>query len=307
MTTSNSIYHPITDADAAAMAAMREFLKTVPGIELTPAARPFFDEMTSQVPQAPGVEYQSDVLGGLTGWWCRVQGASPDAAILYLHGGGYILGSATAYRNTVGQIAAAAASNAFVVEYSLAPEKTFPAAFDDAVAVYDALVHQGIKRLAVVGDSAGGGLALAVLAYVSKQRDMKPVAAVAISPWSDMTASGMSMDSRAANDPFLNRKKLLDAADLYLAGADAQDQRASPLFGHLDGLPPTLIHVGEDEVLLDDAVRYAERAEEAGSSVELHVWAEMVHVFTSSIETLEAAREALKGIGNFLARNLGSR
>lgn len=307
MTKSNSIHHPMSDADAAAMAAMREFLKTVPDIELTPAARPFFDEMTSQVPQATGVEYQRDVLGGVAGWWCRAQGASSDAAILYLHGGGYILGSATAYRNTVGQIASAAGSNAFVVEYSLAPEKTFPAAFDDAVAVYDALVHQGVKRLAIMGDSAGGGLALAVLSYVSKQRDMKPVAAVAISPWADMTASGVSMDSRAANDPFLNRKKLLGAADLYLAGADAKDQRASPLFGHLDGLPPTLIHVGEDEVLLDDAIRYAERAEEAGSSVELHVWAGMVHVFTSSIATLEAAREGLKGIGNFLARSLGSR
>lgn len=300
------VFHRITDADRATMTATRAFLKSLPDVVLSPTARPFFDEMITQVPLAEGVEYEADTLGGGTGWWCRPREAPSDAAILYLHGGGYIIGSAKAYRHPVGQVAAAAGVSAYVADYGLAPERPFPAAFDDAVAVYDALVRHGFKRIAVMGDSAGGGLALAVLAFVSKQREVKPVAAVAVSPWSDMTLTGESMVSRAAFDPLLNRSKMQDGAGLYLSGADARDPRASPLFGGLVGLPPTLIHVGEDEVLLDDAVRYADQADRVGSSVELHVWAGMIHVFTSSITTLEAAREASKGIGAFLARHLSA-
>jgi acetyl esterase/lipase len=302
-----STLHPISEADQAAMTATREFLKTMPALALVPAVRPFFDDMISQVPLAEGIEYEAKELGGVPGWWCRAAGAPTDAAILYLHGGGYIVGSAKAYRHPVGQVAAAAGVSAFVPDYGLAPEEPFPAGFNDAVAVYDALVRQGVKRVAIVGDSAGGGLALALLALVSKQREVKPVAAVAISPWADLTVSGQSMDGRAAVDPLLSRATMQDGAALYLAGADARDPRASPLFGNLDGLPPTLIHVGDDEVLLDDAVRYAQTAEQAGSSVDLHVWAGMVHVFTSSITTLEAARQASKGIGAFLARHVGVR
>lgn len=289
------------------MRAMRGFLKIMPDMALIPDVRPFYDEMISQVPLADGVDYEAKELGGVPGWWCLAPDAPKDAAILYLHGGGYIVGSAKAYRHPVGQVAAAAGVSAFVPDYGLAPEKPFPAGFIDAVAAYDALVLQGVKRIAIVGDSAGGGMTLALLAYVSKQREVRPLAAVAISPWADMTISGQSMDSRAAVDPLLGRAKMQDGAALYLAGADARDPRASPLFGNLDGLPPTLIHVGEDEVLLDDAVRYAEQAEQAGSNVDLHVWAGMIHVFTSSITMLEAAREASKGIGAFLARHLTAR
>jgi epsilon-lactone hydrolase len=288
------------------MAAARAFLKALPDMALLPDVRPFYDDMISQVPLADGVEFEAQALGGVPGWWCRAVGAPKDAAILYLHGGGYIIGSAKAYRHPVSQIAAAAGVCAYVPDYGLAPEKPFPAGFNDAVAVYDALVRQGFKRIAIVGDSAGGGLTLGLLAYLSQLREVQPVTAVAISPWTDMTVSGQSMDSRAAADPLLTRAKMQDAAALYLAGADAQDPRASPLFGKLDGLPPTLIHVGDDEVLLDDAVRYAKQAEQAGSSVELHVWEGMTHVFTSSITTLEAARQASNNIGVFLKRHLGT-
>lgn len=299
-----TFHHPISDTDAATMAATRAFLATLPSIELTPAVRPSFDEMTRQVPPAAGITYESDVLGGVSGWWCRVPDTPAHTAILYLHGGGYVAGSSEAYRHPAGQIAAAAGVSTFVAEYGLAPEKVFPAAFNDAVAVYQAMLRMGFKRIAIVGDSAGGGLTLAVLRHATEHFEVKPVAAVAISPWADMTASGLSMQSRADSDPFLNKQKLLAAADLYLAGADALDHRASPVFGTLKDLPPTLIHVGEDEVLLDDAVRYAELAHEAGSQVELHVWAGMVHVFTSSIASLGAAREATENIGYFLSQHL---
>lgn len=299
--------HPISPADEAAMAAARGYLKTMPDMALIPAVRPFYDDMISQLPLADGVEYEAKAVGGVPGWWCRTERSPKDAAILYLHGGGYIIGSAKAYRHPVSHVSAAAGVSAFVPDYGLAPEKPFPASFKDAVAVYAALVRQGFQRIAIVGDSAGGGLTLALLAHVSKQQQVKPMAAVAISPWTDMTMSGKSMDSRATADPLLTRAKMQDAAALFLAGADARDPRASPLFGELDGLPPTLIHVGEDEVLLDDAVRYAQRAEQAGSSVELHVWSGMVHVFTSSVLTLEAARQASQHIGAFLAQHVGVR
>lgn len=299
-----TFHHPISAADATTMAATRAFLATLPSIELTPAVRPGFDEMTRQVPLAAGITYEPDVLAGVPGWWCRVPGGPAHAAILYLHGGGYVAGSSEAYRHPAGQIASAAGVSVFVAEYGLAPEKVFPAALHDAVAAYQALAQQGFTRIAIAGDSAGGGLTLAALRHVTDHFDVKPVAAVAISPWADMTASGLSMQSRAESDPLLDRQKLLGAAQQFLAGADPKDHRASPLFGRLEGLPPTLIHVGEDEVLLDDAVRYATRADEAGSQVELHVWAGMIHVFTSSIASLEAARQATNSVGTFLAQHL---
>lgn len=297
-------YHAISDADKATMAATREFLKSMPDMVMSPAVRPFFDDMIGQVPLASDVGYEEDTLGGVSGWWCRPQNAPPHAAILYLHGGGYIVGSAKAYRHPVGQIAADARVSAFALDYSLAPERPFPAAVDDAVAAYDALVSQGFTHIAIAGDSAGGGLTLSLLAFACTAREVKPLAAVAISPWADLTVSGETFVSRAAADPLLDRAKLADAAQIYLNGADLKDSRASPLFGRFDGLAPVLIHVGEDEVLLDDAVRYADLAERAGSSVELHVWEGMIHVFTSSITTLEAAREAAHGIAAFLTKHL---
>jgi monoterpene epsilon-lactone hydrolase len=133
---------------------------------------------------------------------------------------------------------------------------------------------------------------------------VKPLAAVAISPWTDMTGSGESYSSRAAADPILDRIKMMTCADQYLAGAEPRDPRASPVFASFAGLPPIMIHVGHDEVLLDDSVRYAEHVERAGGSAELHVWEGMLHVFTSNVAALEAARQATEGIGSFLASHL---
>ena len=295
--------HPITDADRAAMLATRQFLASMPPISLSPDARPFYDAMIGQMPSPDGVRYESAQLGGVPGWWCTLEGAPKHTAILYLHGGAYLLGSAAAYRHTVGQFAASAGVNAFALEYRLAPEHPFPAAVDDAVAAYDALVALGFTKIAIAGDSAGGGLTLALLAIVN-ERAVAPVAAVAVSPWTDLSVSGASMTSRAASDPMLTTDKMLAAASLYLAGADAKDPKASPLFSSVAGLPPVLLHVGDDEVLLDDSVRYAERIEHSGGSVQLHVWEGMVHVFTSSIATLEASRSAMTDIGGFLAKHL---
>ncbi|WP_219894220.1 alpha/beta hydrolase [Aquisediminimonas profunda] len=300
-------FHTISQADAETMAATRTFLKSMPGLALAPETRPFFDDMIAQTPLADGVDYEADTVGGVPGWWCRPKNTPTHGVILYLHGGGYVMGSAEAYRHPVGQIAAKAKVSAFALDYALAPERPFPAAFDEALAAYDALVSRGYTRIAIAGDSAGGGLTLALAAFVSTYREVKPSALVAISPWVDMTASGESFVSRAAVDPMLDRGKIIACANAYLAGAAPEDPRASPVFGNFSGLPPILIHVGDDEVLLDDSVRFAEQVERAGGVADLHVWEGMLHVFTSSIATLEAAREAMGGIGSFLASALRER
>jgi acetyl esterase/lipase len=297
-------HHHITAADAAAMAAARAYLQTLPELVIGPGSRPLFDEMISQTPLASGVDFEADTVGGVPGHWCRPVGAPKGAAILYLHGGGYSMGSATAYRRPVSHIAAGAAVSTFALDYRLAPEQPFPVAVEDARAAYDGLVDHGFVNIALAGDSAGGGLALVLAALTHSHGKVRPKAVVAISPWTDLTVSGDSVASRAKVDPLLNRSKLVDCAKNYLVDADPADPRASPLFGNLSGLPAIQIHVGEDEVLLDDAVRYASRVEDNGAKVELHVWEGMLHVFTSSVATLQAAEQATLMMGAFLSGHL---
>jgi monoterpene epsilon-lactone hydrolase len=149
-------FHATSQADAETMAATRAFLQSMPELALTPETRPFFDEMIAQTPLADGVDYEADTLGGVPGWWCRPKSAPSRGVILYLHGGGYVIGSASAYRHPVGQIAAKAGFSAFALDYRLSPEHPFPAAFDDAVAAYDSLISHGFTHIAIAGDSAGG-------------------------------------------------------------------------------------------------------------------------------------------------------
>jgi monoterpene epsilon-lactone hydrolase len=159
----NTTYHNEYPADQAAMQAMRAELRLYPALEFGPEARPVFDELIARTPAALNVSYEAATVGGVPGWWCRPSNAIEGAAILYLHGGAYILGSAAAYRDFAGQIAARAKAAAFIADYRLAPEHRFPGAVDDAIAAYHGLSADGYSRLALVGDSAGGGLALSLL------------------------------------------------------------------------------------------------------------------------------------------------
>ena len=287
------------------MKAMRESIgseKPTFGPEL----RPIFDEMMEHTPDASDVAYSEANVGGIAGWWCRPKRATAGKAILYLHGGAYVVGSARADRHLAGQIAARCEASAFVPEYRLAPENPFPAALEDAGAAYRGLQSDASDKLAIVGDSAGGGLALAVLAaMVSEGRN--PVGATVMSPWTDLALDGGSMVSRVEADPLLSRETLAGAAGLYLGSADARDSRASPLYGDLTRLPPVRIHVGEDEVLLDDSRRYADRFVAAGGVCEVHVWEGMTHVFPSGVGTLDAAGKALDDMGAFLRTVLSDR
>lgn len=227
--------------------------------------------------------------------------------VLYLHGGGYRVGSPAAYRQFTWRIADAARARALVIDYRLAPEHPFPGAIDDAFAACRWLFEQDAKEIVVMGDSAGGGLALALLMKLRDEGLRLPDAAVALSPWTDLALTGASLKENAAADPMLNAGELPEFAADYLAGADPRNPYASPLYGHPAGLPPVLIHVGSDEILRDDAVRMAEKLRAANFKSELQVWPRMPHVWQAYTPVLPEARAAVADIGDFVRRILGSR
>ena len=304
----HTTYHNEYPADQTAMQAMRAELRLLPALEFGPEARPVYDEIIARTPAAQNVSFEAATVGGVSGWWCRPSNVIEGTAILYLHGGAYILGSAAAYRNFVGQIAARAKAAAFIADYRLAPEHRFPNAVEDAFAAYRGLSAEGYSRLALVGDSAGGGLTLSLLSLATAASNagsiLQPAAAAVMSPWTDLALTGDSIATRSSADPLLTRDALEKAAKLYLGEQDLRDPRASPLYGDLTRLPPVLLHVGEDEILLDDSRRFAECIALAGGSAQLHVWRGMVHVFPSNLELLQASKEALDGIGKFLRSHL---
>jgi len=289
--------------DREPMAKLREAGAAFKG-QLGPEARDVFDQMMEMTPELPGVIYEEALVGNIPGWWCKPAEALEGAAILYLHGGGYVAGSARAYRHLAGQIAGRAKVAAFVADYRLAPENRFPAAVEDASAAYRGLAEEGFTALALTGDSAGGGLALAVLSLMVAEVRIgaapHPRAAAVLSPMTDLSFTGESLETRAEADPFLTKDSLARAAESYLGGHDSRDPQASPLFGNMAGIPPIRIHVGEDEILLDDSRRYAERAASEGREVQLHIWEGMAHVFASSVGTLAASGMALDDLGAFL-------
>jgi epsilon-lactone hydrolase len=300
--------HPVTPADAAVAAAARAFTAPMKGKLRGTSARQPFDDIMGHVPAPDSIRYEADTIGGVPGWWCLPAKPTAAGAILYLHGGWYSWGTAAAYRHLVGHIAARAGVAAFAPDYRLAPEHPFPAALMDVRACWNALAARGLGPLAIVGDSAGGGLALALASDLAHERASRaqPTAVVALSPVTDLTLSGASWTSRAKADPYFTISQAREQADAYLAGRDASDAQASPLFARLAGLPPLRIHVGDDEVLLDDSLRYAERAKANGVDAHVHVWQGLPHVFLSSVRQLVAADQALADIGAFIADRLGN-
>ena len=207
-------YHTEHLSDRAAMLAMRAALKLQPKLAFGPEARPAFDTLMAKTSAAEGVTYEPAVVAGVQGWWCHPQAPLASSAILYLHGGAYVVGTAWAYRNFVGQLAERSGVSAFIPDYALAPERPFPAAFDEVVAIYAALAED--RSIAVVGDSAGGGLALALLTHLGSGPSRRPNCGVLFSPWVDLSLSGASMTERADHDPLLTRDALAEAATLYL-------------------------------------------------------------------------------------------
>jgi acetyl esterase/lipase len=268
------------------------------------AARRTFDGIMEQVSPPKGVTFSPDTVGGISGLWCKPGKSRSGEAILHLHGGWFNWGTAQAYRHLVGHIAARTGVEAFVPDYRLAPEDPFPAAVHDVQACYRGLVERGTRRIAISGDSAGGTLALVLLSLAVTSGDIAPVGAVALSPVTDLALTGPSFETRADADPYFTRTQVEGLVRAYLGDADPKNPLASPLYGNLAGLPPIRIHVGEDEVLLDDSRRYFERAAAAGVDAQLDVWKGMSHVFANGVGKLAAADQALNAIAAFLAERL---
>jgi acetyl esterase/lipase len=227
---------------------------------------------------------------------------NPQGTLLYLHGGGYHFGSIRMYRELAARLALACSARVLVPEYRLAPEHPYPAAVDDARLVYRCLLDQGHapERLAVAGDSAGGGLTIAATLALRDAGDPLPAALVCLSPWTDLTCSGETMSTCAELDAMLPADIVRQYAASYAAGHDVRAPHISPLFGDLRGLPPLLIHVGTHEVLLSDSNRLAEAARAADVPVKLEVWPEMWHVWHLFAAMVPESRGAITGIAEFI-------
>ena len=241
-------------------------------------------------------------MGGVPAVRVTTLQSRADRHILYLHGGAYAYGRPGHYRDFIWRIADAAAATIHVLDYRLAPEHPFPAAVDDAVAAYRWLVTTGAdpRRVAIMGDSAGGGLTFATLLRLRDERDPLPAAAVAMSPWTDLTLTNESCVRFAASDPMLSVGPAKVFARWYLADADPKHPYASPLYGDPTGLPPSLIQVGSDEILRDDAVLWGERMRAAGVAAEVEVWPRMPHVWQLFARLVPESQQAVLRIGSFL-------
>jgi len=265
-------------------------------------ARENFEAMLAGIPVPDDVKFETTTIGGVPARSSTAPEALSGRVLLYLHGGAYMVGSSLGYRTLSSALARAARARGLTLDYRLSPENPFPAAVDDAVAGYRGLLAQGVSpgSIAVAGDSAGGGLTVAMLIAARDAGLPMPAAALAISPWADLACAGASMSTKAAQDPQLNRDGLLAMAGLYLNGASPETALASPIYGNLAGLPPLLIQVGSIEVLLDDSIRLAARAGEADVAVQLEVWPGVPHVWHAFAHVLSEGRDAIQAAGAFL-------
>ena len=240
--------------------------------------------------------------GGVQAEWLVPPDVLSDRVVLYFHGGSYNSGSARSHRSLAGHVAHAAGARGLNVDYRLAPEHSFPAAVEDALASYRWLLDNDLTpdQIAVAGDSAGGGLVLALLVALRDEGQPLPAAGVCLSPWTDLAATGESWRSKARAELVCDPGALKKSAQLYLNGANPHTPLASPLYADLSGLPPLLIQVGTEEILLSDSTRLAEKARSAGVDVTLEVWPGMGHEWHFVYKLLPEARRAIKQIGTFV-------
>ncbi|WP_327636753.1 alpha/beta hydrolase [Kribbella sp. NBC_00482] len=260
-----------------------------------------FDELFASRPLGDDVTLVERTLGGVPALDVRVAGADQDGVILYLHGGGYIIGSARTGANLAAPLSRRTGVPAVSLEYRLAPEHPFPAGIHDALAAYRELAGQNVV---IAGDSAGGGLALAVLLAARAEGLPQPAGAVLFSPWTDVALTGPSIDSRGDYDPLFSRAHMAESAELYLGGADPHNELASPVFADLKGLAPLLVQVGSAEVLLDDSLRLVARAAEQEVDVSLDVVAGAPHVYQYFAGLMPEADEALDHAATFIKNRL---
>jgi monoterpene epsilon-lactone hydrolase len=260
------------------------------------------DALTANAPLPEDVHFEAIDAGGVPAEWTVAEGADPERAIVYFHGGGYVIGSIQSHRGLCAALSRASGARVLSTGYRLGPEHPHPAAVEDGIAAARFVREQGIapERTAIAGDSAGGGLTAATLIALRDAGDPLPAAGVCISPWLDLTLSGDTMKTKAEVDPMVQKDVLQPMVDAYIGRGDPKAPTASPLFAELTGLPPLLIQVGSAETLLDDSLRFRERAAGAGIDVSLEVWDEMIHVWHAFEALLPEARQAIERIGEYL-------
>lgn len=267
-------------------------------------ARPQFEAMFGDLPMPEGVRVEPGEVGGIAGLWLEPDDAADGPVALYLHGGGYVIGSANAYKAIAGGLSAASGLRMFLPDYRLAPEHGYPAAPDDVLSSYAALTAGG-AQVVVAGDSAGGGLVMSLLLNASKRGLTQPACAVLWSPWADLSCSLPSIAANAENDPTLDLGGLQACAARYLGERVPDDEILRCLHADLGGLAPLLIQVGSIEILLDDALGLARQAAMHGTACQLEIWPGMPHVFQAFAPALTEATDALRNSAAFIERHLG--
>jgi len=263
------------------------------------------DEVGSTWPVADDVRLEEVDLNGVPGEWSIVPGSDAARVLMFFHGGGYCSGSIVSHRRMVTEAGRAARMRTLAVAYRLAPEHPYPAAHEDAMTAWRFLRKQGIpaRNMAVGGDSAGGNLTITLINRLRSAREEQPACAWLASPWTDLTMSGPSLETKDAVDPLIHKAYLEELASAYApAPVDRKDPLISPLFADLHGFPPTLIQVGSEETLLDDAVRFARAVGSAEVNVTLQIWPHMIHAWPMWNAKLEDGRQALSQAGQFIRR-----
>jgi acetyl esterase/lipase len=289
----------------AEIEVIRQILSTNPRPAELSERRRRLDALGGQYPTPADVIVEAADANGVSAEWTVSPEADPARVILYLHGGGYTTGSLESHRHMVAQAGREARSRTIALGYRLAPEHPFPAAVEDAVAGYRYLLSRGFaaNRIAVAGDSAGGGLTVALLVSLRDAGLPLPACAWCSSPWVDLEGTGGNMTAKATVDPMVQQPYLIELAAAYLNGADPRTPLAAPLYADLRGLPPILIQVGSAETLLDDAVRLAGAAGAADVRVRLEVWPDMIHVWQLFYQQVAAGSRALAEAGAFIRSN----
>lgn len=266
-----------------------------------------YETMVASFPIGDDIQTERVGAGGVPAEWVWGAAVNHNRVCLYLHGGGYAMGSMRTHRGILAGIARAAACKGLGLEYRLAPESPFPAPVEDTLQAYHWLLGQGYTadNIVLAGDSAGGGLVVAALVAMRYLGDPLPAAGICISPWVDMEATGQTFRSNATADPSVSRDRILRIAGMYLGGKNPRAPLASPIHADLHGLPPLLIQVGSIETLLDDANMLTQRAKAAGVAVELEVWDDMPHVWHHFAPILPEGQQAIARISEFIRKQLG--
>ena len=267
--------------------------------------RVWYEGFTGQFDLPEDAVVEQVGVGGITAEWVSAPGASENKAVLYLHGGGYIIGSTRTHRVPMYHLSKASGARILVLNFRLAPEHPFPAAVEDSVTAYRWLLAQGIspKNIVIGGDSAGGGLTLATLVALRYMGDPLPAAGISHSGWTDLANTGETFVTKAEEDPIIDKEMVENMAAAYLGDRSRTIPLASPYYADLRGLPPLLMQVGGAEVLLDDSIRTAERAKEAGVDVTFKLWEGMPHVWQVFASFLPEAKQSLEECGEFIKKH----